>query len=147
MTVAEREAFLAQPRVGVLSVQAEVGRAPLSVPIWYDYQPGGDLTVLTSPQLRKARLIAEAGRFSLCVQDEGAPYRYVTVEGPVVATRPVTEDQRRAFAERYLGPDLAAAYVAATHEGQAGNVAITLRPERWNTADFSDLAEQLDPSA
>lgn len=26
---------------------------------------------------------------------------------------------------------------------QANNVAITLRPERWNTADFSDLGEQV----
>ena len=41
MTAAEREAFLADLHVGVLSIARE-GRAPLSAPIWYDYEPGGE---------------------------------------------------------------------------------------------------------
>lgn len=139
----QREGFLAEPRVGVLTVAAEPGRAPLTTPIWYDYAPGGDVTVLTSPGLRKARLIAEAGRFALCVQDTSAVYRYVTVEGPVVEVRPATKDDRLAVAGRYLPPEAAAAYVAATHEGQSGNVAITMRPDRWNTGDFADLERKL----
>src|ERR671932_789148 len=48
---------------------------------------------------------------------------------------------RLAMAGRYLPPDLAAAYVQATHATQSGNVAITMRPERWHSADFSDLAD------
>lgn len=143
LTVEEREAFLAEPRVGIISSTAEPGRAPLTVPIWYDYRPGGDLTVLTSPHLRKARLIAEAGRFSLCVQHDGAPYRYVTVEGPVVATAPITEGQRRALAIRYLGTEYADGYLTATHASQAGNIAITMRPDRWTTSSFDDLTGRL----
>lgn len=139
LSVEEREAFLARPRVGILSVTAEPGRAPLTTPIWYDYRPGGDLVVLTSPGLRKARLIAAAGRFAICVQDEGAPYAYVSVEGPVVDTRPVTEADRLSMAERYVGAELGARYVEVTHEAQRGNVAITMRPERWNTASFDDM--------
>ena len=143
MTPEQREGFLAEVRVGVLTVAAESGRAPLVAPIWYEYRPGGEVTVQTAPGARKARLISEAGRFALCVQDEGVPYRYVTVEGPVVEVRPVTEQERFAMAARYAPRDMAAAYVEATHEEQAGNVAITMRPERWNTADFSDVVEQL----
>jgi hypothetical protein len=143
MSPEQRERLLAEPYVGVLSVAAEPDRAPLTTPIWYDYRPGGLVTVLTSPNLRKARLIRQAGRFALCVQETGAPYRYVTAEGPVVDIRPVTEADRLAMASRYLPPEVAAAYVEATHEGQSGNVAITMRPERWNTADFSDLAQRL----
>ena len=143
MTPEQREDFLAEPRVGVLTVAAEAGRAPLATPIWYDYRPGGDVTVLTLPSLRKARLITEAGRFALCVQEVAAPYRYVTVEGPVVGVRPVIEQERLAMAARYMSPELAAAYVAVTDEVQSGNVVITMRPDRWNTADFADLGEKL----
>jgi hypothetical protein len=39
--------------------------------------------------------------------------------------------------------EAAAAYVKATHDRQAANVAITMRPEVWNTADFSGLTESL----
>jgi pyridoxamine 5'-phosphate oxidase-like protein len=143
MTPAEREAFLAEPHVGVLTVTAEPGRAPLATPIWYDYTPGGTVTVLTSPRLRKTRLIVAAGRFALCVQQQSGPYRYVTVEGPVVDSRPITEDERAAMAGRYLPPELAAGYLTATRAAQAGNIAITMRPEMWNTSDFSDLAGEL----
>lgn len=60
-----------------------------------------------------------------------------------MAVWPVTEHDRLAMARRYLSPEMAAAYVRATHDGQAGNVAISMRPDRWNTADFSDLGERL----
>jgi len=143
MTAEQRTHFLAEPYVGVLTVAAEAGRAPLTTPIWYDYRPGGDITVLTAPGLRKARLIAEAGRFALCVQAKEGPYRYVTAEGPVVETRPATKEDRHRMASRYLPTDLAAAYVESTHATQSGNVAIVMRPDRWNTADYSDMADRL----
>jgi hypothetical protein len=41
----------------------------LAVPVWYSYQPGGLLTVLTGRRLRKAAATRAAGRFGLCVQD------------------------------------------------------------------------------
>ena len=69
MTVEERERFLADVHVGVLSVERPDG-PPLTVPIWYDYRPGGDLWVLTTADSHKGRLLQQAGRFSLCVQDE-----------------------------------------------------------------------------
>ena len=37
----EREAFLALPHIAVLSVANHEGRAPLCMPVWYGYQPGG----------------------------------------------------------------------------------------------------------
>jgi nitroimidazol reductase NimA-like FMN-containing flavoprotein (pyridoxamine 5'-phosphate oxidase superfamily) len=46
MSVAEREEFLAQVHVGVLAVPAG-GRAPLVMPVWYSYQPGGEVSVIT----------------------------------------------------------------------------------------------------
>jgi len=143
LTREQRERMLAEPYVGVLSVAAEDGRAPLTVPIWYGYRPGGLVTVITSPASRKARLIAEAGRFALCAQETSAPYRYVTAEGPVVEVRAATEEERLAMAARYMSRELAAAYVEMTREVQSDNVVIAMRPARWHTADFSDLADRL----
>ena len=42
----EREAFLADLHVGVLAIN-DSGQGPLTIPIWYDYQPGGELWILT----------------------------------------------------------------------------------------------------
>jgi hypothetical protein len=35
-----------------------------------------------------------------------------------------------------MGPDRATDYVNATRKTASGNVAIHMRPERWNTFDF-----------
>ena len=81
MTIEEREAFLAEAHLGVISVADDPGRAPLAVPIWYAYQPREDVGFITARDSRKAELIRKAGRVSLCAQT--ADYRYVSVEGPV----------------------------------------------------------------
>ena len=86
MTTAEREAFLAGVHVGILSVD-DPGRGPLTVPVWYAYEPGGTVDVITGGQSVKARRLRAAGRFSLCAQIETPPYRYVSVEGPITAWR------------------------------------------------------------
>src|SRR3970282_490793 len=78
MTKQEREAFLADVHVGIISI-AEERRGPLAVPIWYAYDSGGDLRIMTGRESRKGRLLARAGRFSLCVQTETPPYKYVSV--------------------------------------------------------------------
>jgi nitroimidazol reductase NimA-like FMN-containing flavoprotein (pyridoxamine 5'-phosphate oxidase superfamily) len=137
MTREEREAFLAEPYVGILSVTAEAGRAPLTTPIWYEYRPGGLVKVITPRGVRKVRLIEEAGRFALCAQVAVTDdYRYVSVEGPVTEIRPASKQEGFDLAERYMGADRATAYVNATERTTPRNVAISMRPERWNTVDF-----------
>lgn len=136
MTVSEREEFLAGLHVGVLGVERSDG-PPLVVPVWYAYQPGGDVEVLTSASSVKGRLAAAAGRGSLCAQQETLPYRYVTVEGPIVIDE-LTGDEARAAVEpmaiRYLGPEMGAAYAAGGTA--ADEIRIRLRPERWLTVDY-----------
>ena len=51
MTREERESFLAGIHVGILTVD-EPGRGPLSVPVWYLYEPGGEIVVVTRPEAR-----------------------------------------------------------------------------------------------
>src|SRR5262247_1309925 len=102
LSVEQREQFLAEPHIGALSVVERPDRAPLTVPIWYQYRPGGELWVLTAPASRKARAIANAGRFSLMVQRTEPTIRYVSVDGPVIRTAAGSAERSRAMAARYL---------------------------------------------
>jgi PPOX class probable F420-dependent enzyme len=139
MSRAEREAFLAALHVGVLSLP-DGDRGPLTVPIWYAYEPGGEVRLVTSRTSRKGRLLERAKRLSLCAQDEQPPYRYVSVEGPIVAIEPSDlERDVRPLARRYLGAELGDRYVEATG-GEAArddSVVVRMRPERWLCVDYS----------
>ena len=136
MSQAEREQFLAEVHVGVLSVDAGPGSGPLAIPVWYGYEPGGPVSVSTDRSTRKAVAIGAAGRFSLCAQDEQPPYKYVTVEGPAVI-EPASLDERRALARRYLGPADGDAFIAAEPGDGADAIMIRMTPEHWLAADFS----------
>lgn len=139
MTKQERGAFLADVHVGVISI-AEEGRGPLTVPIWYTYEPGGELRIMTGRQSRKGSLLARAGRFSLCAQSESPPYKYVSVEGPIVATEAADiERDLRPLARRYLGKEGGDRYVQETRNlpTHTDNVLIRMRPDRWLTTDYS----------
>src|SRR5262249_57587029 len=87
MTRVEREEFLAGVHVGVLSAD-EPGRGPLSVPVWYLYEAGGEIVVVTRPEARKARLLGVGAPVSFCVQSEEMPPKYVTIQGRVVSAAP-----------------------------------------------------------
>jgi PPOX class probable F420-dependent enzyme len=132
----EREQFLTEVHVAVISVASQDGGAPLAVPVWYSYQPGGTVNVITADSTRKAAAIRAAGRFSLCAQDERPPYKYVSVEGPAVI-EPASLDDRVALARRYLGTEGGDAFIAANSGGADESVVIRLTPERWLTADYS----------
>ena len=139
MTKQERETFLAEVRVAIISIP-EAGRGPLTVPIWYAYEPGGEVRVWTDGQSRKARLLDQAERFSLCVQQETEPYKYVSVEGPVVAIEPLDfERDLRPLVYRYLGPEAGDQFIERLGGSSAieGDILIRMRPERWLSEDYS----------
>jgi PPOX class probable F420-dependent enzyme len=138
MTRAEREAFLADVHVGVLSIP-EPGRGPLSAPIWYGYELGGEIWLVTGRDSRKGRLLALGVRVGFVVQSEEAPYRYVSVEGPVASVAPSPgEAEERRLAHRYLGKEMGDAYVASTAARREAepNILVRIRPERWLTVDY-----------
>ena len=136
MSRSEREAFLAETRVAIVSI-AEPDRGPLAVPVWYRYAPGGEVRFATGETSRKARLVRRAGRASLCVQTETAPYLYVSVEGPTTVEPVDFERDTREMALRYLGPQMGEAYLASVYpNGTSGELIVRLRPERWWSADF-----------
>ena len=103
LSVRDRELFLAEPHVAALSVSAGPDRGPLTMPMWYQYEPGGEAWILTEAASLKARLIQAAGRFSLMVDRMAPTIRYVSVEGPVTRTVPETDQLLWEIATRYLG--------------------------------------------
>ncbi|MCW2869368.1 MAG: pyridoxamine 5-phosphate oxidase [Streptomyces oryziradicis] len=144
MSAEDREGFLADLHIGVLGVHDPRGEsAPLLVPVWYGYRPGGEVLVQTSRESTKARFLRGAGRFSLCVQKESAPYQYVSVEGPVVAVDdPLPPTEREALAHRYLDPETASGYLKANDHQLTEDILFHMRPQRWRTADFAAFAAE-----
>ena len=137
MSQDEREAFLMDLHVGVISIE-RVDAPPLCVPIWYDYEPKKGLWVLTSGESQKGRALAAAGRFTLCAQTETAPYKYVSVEGSITETRPgELERDLRPMAHRYLGKEAGDLYIAGS--GNEESLVFVMAPERWRTVDYAKL--------
>ncbi|MBB5850398.1 pyridoxamine 5'-phosphate oxidase family protein [Amycolatopsis umgeniensis] len=133
MTAEEREAFLSEVHVGVLAVERE-GRAPLAVPVWYDYEPGGELLIWMDGGSVKDKTIKKAGRLSLVAQSETLPYKYVTAEGPVIANAaPPTREQALKIARRYLPEAEATKYVDGALSDNS--VLVRVRPEKWLSND------------
>ncbi|KUI37007.1 pyridoxamine 5'-phosphate oxidase [Mycobacterium sp. IS-1496] len=135
MSSDDREKFLADVHVGVIAVERP-DRAPLAVPIWYDYRPGGEVLLWTESESLKHRLIRDAGRFAITVQDENPPYRYVTAEGDVTSIGPAEDADVRGLAVRYLGAEAGDTF---TDENLTStSIAIRMRPARWLSMDYAE---------
>lgn len=137
MTVAEREAFLAESRIGVISiVNPNPERPPLSVPIWYLYDSAVGVSIMTEPRSAKGRALHAAKAFTLVVQDTESPRKYVSVEGPVVEERHGEKERDlRALANRYMSAKDADAYVASYKDGPFGHMYV-MEPRIWLTNDI-----------
>lgn len=138
MTAEERDAFLKEPRIAIVCVEQPNG-APLAVPIWFGYDPNVGIWISTTDDSLKAKRLRAAGRFTLVVQDEERPHRYVSTEGPVVEFRPVDpEKDIRPMAEVYA-PDEVEMYVEAS--SQIPSSLVVMKPEIWRSMDQSKMPE------
>ena len=137
MSSSERELFLSALHVGIISIPRAT-KGPLTVPIWYDYQPGGELWVITDTDSIKGKLLTKASRISLCAQTETAPYQYVSVEGPFT-TRPSTQEELLAMAVRYLGEEQGKAYAENSADGGEGSIVVAIAPETWFSVDYNKM--------
>ena len=79
MSDADRDEFLAERRIAVLAIGRE-GKGPLCAPVRYRRRHDGAFEIAMADASAKARHLRASGQATLCVQDEGRPYRYVTVE-------------------------------------------------------------------
>lgn len=138
MSKPEREAYLKELHVGVISIEQADG-APLSAPIWYDYDPAVGLWILTEPNSKKGKALAAAQRFTLVAQNETAPlYKYVSVSGPIVEVRVADlEKDTKPMAYRYFDQATADMYLKSSSDGTSNYY--LMRPEQWLTLDYSKM--------
>ena len=136
MSVVERETFLADVHVGVLSVPRKEGSAPLTVPVWHEYSPGGEVWLITGQQSLKGQLLEVGTPVALVAQTEDTPYKYVSVEGRVRKIEPTNnESDLKPMAIRYLGEQKGIAYAAGSIE--VASIRVSMQPERWFTVDYA----------
>jgi len=133
MTESERQAFLSGVHVGIVSIPRKL-KGPLTVPIWYDYEPDGCVWMITNESSIKGKLLKNADRISLCAQTERAPYQYVSVEGPFTISQP-EEGQLLDMAIRYLGEKQGRAYAAGGNEN-TDSIIVSIEPETWYSVDY-----------
>ncbi|MYR05109.1 pyridoxamine 5'-phosphate oxidase family protein [Gordonia sp. SID5947] len=136
---ADRELFLAEPHVAALSVEAGADRAPLVVPIWYQYVPGGSVWLLTGTSSRKLALIREAGRCSLMVETLDPTIRYVSVSGDIESYTDGTREELTEMAARYLPAEKVADYVDFAWENHGAQTKVVLRPGQWVASDLGSI--------
>ena len=135
MTQAQKEEFLAGVHVAILSLN-QPDRGPLSVPVWYWYEPGGQLCFETEPGSRKGRELGIGTRVSLGVQNETAPYAYVSVEGRITEIAEDDLEQHQIpMAIRYLGETGGREFIDSLPPTEWKRY--ILSPDRWLSYDGS----------
>lgn len=135
MTKDEREVFLAGVHVAVVGI-SEKDRGPLTVPVWYWYEAGGNIWFETQPDSRKGSLLHVGKRISLCAQDENPPYAYVSVEGPIIEIAVDDHELHEIpMANKYLGEEEGRQYIS--HLPPSEWKRYIPKPERWLTLDGS----------
>ena len=149
MSPAAREEFLAQTHIGIISVVSpEPDRSTVTVPIWYGYDPSVGVSILTATASRKARALATAGRFALVAQTEQPPWKYVSVEGPVVDIRPCDyERDLLSISVRYMGTEIGEAYASSLRHANDDHTVYVMRPEHWHSEDHTELWAGLTEAA
>jgi hypothetical protein len=68
------------------------------------------------------------------------PYKYVSIEGPIVSIEPAQlERDLRPLAYRYLGAEAGEHYLATRSSGpeDGDDILVRIRTERWLSEDYS----------
>jgi len=136
----EVRAFLtARPaRPAILGTTRTDGR-PHVAPIWYALDDDGTIVFTTGETTVKGRNLLRAGYAAMTVDDDAAPFSFVTLEGPVTISRDPAEVRRWAavIGGRYMGDDRAEEY--GERNGVPGELLVRLAPARVvSAADVAD---------
>jgi PPOX class probable F420-dependent enzyme len=135
MTNTEREAFLAPPRLGMLTTLKADG-TPITVPVWFDWD-GRAVGVFASATSGKVRRLERNPHASLLVANNvGEPEAWVAFDGAVTITAEGASELAERLAERYWDMSDAAhrATVESWRQHAAGLRLLTLLPSAIRTS-------------
>ena len=131
MTEDQVHAFLtADPaRPAILATVSEDGR-PHVAPIWYAVDHDGTIVFTTGETTVKGRNLRRATWAALSVDDDAAPFSFVTVAGPVRISEDLDDIRHWAgvIGGRYMGADRAEEY--GTRNGVPGELLVRLTSQK-----------------
>jgi PPOX class probable F420-dependent enzyme len=129
MSVAQRDAFLGQARIGVLAMLGAQG-APTAIPIWYEWD-GQRARIFTHHQSPKITRLRRDGRVCLTVAEPvGVPEAWVAIEGLASIEAGTGFALAERLAPRYYEPDQAAQALAEWGRNAQDWVTIVIDPQR-----------------
>jgi PPOX class probable F420-dependent enzyme len=129
MSAEQREAFLKEARVGILSM-VMAGGAPIAVPIWYDWD-GERVRMFTDrASVKVARIRRDARVCFTVAEPAGPPEAWVSFEG----TASIEEEGGFALAQklapRYYSPEKAARTLEEWAHTADDQVLVVIEPRR-----------------
>jgi PPOX class probable F420-dependent enzyme len=136
----EVRAFLtAMPaRPAILATVRADGR-PHVAPVWYAVDDDGTILFNTGETTVKGRNLRRTGYAAMTVDDDVAPFSFVTLEGPVTISSDLDDVRHWAgvIGGRYMGAERAEEY--GDRNGVPGELIVRLTPERVVSAcDVAD---------
>ncbi len=134
MSEQEREEFLKEANVAVLATVGGGGRAH-AAPIWYLYEDGVFI-MSTGRGSQKHRNVEAQPEITLVVDRRSLPYYAVMAQGRAEIGPRLADEERRRMAVRYLGEELARAYL----ESVSGEDSVTIRLRPRKLIEFNGRA-------
>jgi PPOX class probable F420-dependent enzyme len=125
-------------RPAILSTTRADGR-PHAAPVWYAVDDDGSLLFNTGETTVKGRNLRRTGWAVMTVDDDIAPFSFVTLEGPVTISDDLASVRHWAgvIGGRYMGPERVEEYGA--RNGVPGELLVRLTPEKVVSAfDVAD---------
>lgn len=127
MTDEEREAFLREANVAVLSTVDSRGR-PHAAPVWYLYDDGV-FRISTGAGSKKHKNIEANPNISLVIDQRVLPYYAVMVQGTAEIGPAFSDEDGLRLAVRYLGEELGKRY-AQSQTATEDSVSLTIKPRK-----------------
>jgi PPOX class probable F420-dependent enzyme len=134
MTAEAIDALLRSPEIGVLATASASGR-PDATPVWFDYEVRC-VRILVHRDSTKAKNIRENPQVCLTVDTRRPPYRGVQLRGRATLGGP-DPALRRKLAERYLGRETGARYVASSLDLDRDDALVTIVIDGRSSWDYS----------
>lgn len=135
MSAAQMAAFLAEPRLGMLSTLAADG-APVTVPVWFEWD-GATARLFASVASGKIKRIERDARASLLATNAvGEMESWVAFDGDAVVTTEGAAELAERLAHRYwdMSDETHRATVASWHEAAPFLRVVSITPRRVRTS-------------
>ena len=125
--------LLDQPLVAILATLRADGTVLLS-PVWHEWRDDG-FNVWIEQQNTKARHLRRDPRATIVVAESGPPLRGIEVRGSARFVEASVPETALRIASRYIGPEVAAAYVEPL---RGADVIVRIEPGDLRAWDFAD---------